>query len=39
MDIIHQKLPHGFKLFCVCDGHGTNGHLVVSFLKKKLLGN
>lgn len=36
LDIINQKLPLGLKLFCVCDGHGTNGHLVAAFIRKKL---
>lgn len=36
IDIINQKLPLGLKLFCVCDGHGTNGHLVAAFIRKKL---
>lgn len=36
IDVINQKLPLGLKLFCVCDGHGTNGHLVAAFIRKKL---
>lgn len=37
LDIVTQKLPFGIKLFCICDGHGTNGHLVTAFIRKKLL--
>ena len=37
IDIIDQRLPHGVKLFCICDGHGVNGHHVSAFIKKKLL--
>jgi serine/threonine protein phosphatase PrpC len=36
IDVINQKLPLGLKLFCVSDGHGTNGHLVAAFIRKKL---
>ena len=29
----------GIKLFCICGGHGTNGHHVVAFIKKRFLEN
>ena len=35
--IIETKLPFGLKLFCVCDGHGLNGHLVSSFIRTHLI--
>ena len=35
--IIETALPHGVKLFCVCDGHGLNGHLVSAFIKNHLI--
>jgi serine/threonine protein phosphatase PrpC len=38
IEIIEQKLPFGIKLFCVCDGHGVNGHHVAAFIKKKMIG-
>jgi len=37
--IIDIKLPFEVKLFCVCDGHGLNGHLVSAFIKSHLLSN
>ena len=38
IEIIDQKLPFGVKLFCVCDGHGANGHHVSGYIRKKLIG-
>ena len=35
--IIDTKLPFGLKLFCVCDGHGLNGHIVSGFIKTHLI--
>lgn len=35
--IVEEKLPHGPKLYCVCDGHGVNGHLVSAFIKTTLI--
>lgn len=35
--VIDVKMPFGIKLFCVCDGHGLNGHLVSAFIKTHLL--
>ena len=35
--IVESALPHGVKLYCVCDGHGLNGHLVSAFIKANLL--
>ena len=35
--IVENTLPHGVKLFCVCDGHGLNGHLVSAFIKQHLV--
>ena len=35
--IIDMKLPFGLKLFCVCDGHGLNGHNVSGFIKTFLI--
>ena len=35
--IVDEKLPHNIKLYCVCDGHGLNGHLVSAFLKVNLI--
>ena len=35
--IIEEKFPHGIKLYCVCDGHGLNGHLVTAFIKTSLI--
>ncbi len=35
--IIENKLPHNIKLFCVCDGHGLNGHNVSNFIKVNLV--
>lgn len=29
----------GLKLYCVCDGHGLNGHLVSAFIKIHLISN
>lgn len=37
--IVEEKLPHGLKLYCVCDGHGLNGHLVSAFIKGALISN
>lgn len=34
---IVDSFQHGVKLYCVCDGHGLNGHLVSAFIKQKLL--
>lgn len=36
--IVDQKLPHNIQIFCICDGHGSNGHLVAAFIKYRLLG-
>jgi serine/threonine protein phosphatase PrpC len=35
--IIETGLPHGVKLYCVCDGHGLNGHVVSAFIKQNLI--
>lgn len=35
--IVETSLPHGVKLFCVCDGHGLNGHMVSAFIKNNLI--
>jgi hypothetical protein len=35
--IIETRLPHGVKMFCVCDGHGLNGHLVSAFIRSQLI--
>ena len=35
--IVENTLPHGVKLYCVCDGHGLNGHLVSAFIKQFLI--
>lgn len=35
--IIDTKLPHDLKIYCVCDGHGLNGHLVSSFIRVQLI--
>lgn len=35
--IVDTNLPYGVKLYCVCDGHGLNGHLVSAFIKQCLL--
>lgn len=35
--IIETNLPHSVKLYCVCDGHGLNGHLVSAFIKQNLI--
>jgi hypothetical protein len=32
-----QKMMEGMKAFVVCDGHGTNGHLVSGYIKSHLL--
>jgi serine/threonine protein phosphatase PrpC len=37
MIIIEHKLPNNLKLFCVCDGHGVNGHHVSNFIKIHLI--
>lgn len=37
--IVEEKLPHGLKLYCVCDGHGLNGHLVTAFMRGALISN
>jgi serine/threonine protein phosphatase PrpC len=37
--IAETKLLFGLKLFCVCDGHGLNGHLVSAFIKANLISN
>lgn len=37
--ITETRFPFGIKLFCVCDGHGLNGHLVSAFLKTHLISN
>lgn len=28
---------HNLRLYCVCDGHGLNGHLVSAFIKANLI--
>jgi len=35
--VIDTKLPYGIKIFCVCDGHGLNGHLVSGFIRTQLI--
>jgi serine/threonine protein phosphatase PrpC len=35
--LINTKLPHGLKVFCVCDGHGLNGHYVSDFIHSELV--
>lgn len=35
--ITESALPHGVKLYCVCDGHGLNGHLVSAYIKLNLI--
>ena len=30
---IVESFQHGVKLYCVCDGHGLNGHKVSAFIK------
>lgn len=35
--IIETNLPHSVRLYCVCDGHGLNGHLVSAFIKHNLI--
>jgi|JI9StandDraft_1071089.scaffolds.fasta_scaffold365490_2 serine/threonine protein phosphatase PrpC len=35
--VIDTKLLHGLKMFCVCDGHGLNGHLVSAFIRTQLI--
>ena len=35
--IVEEKLPVGLKLYCVCDGHGLNGHHVTAFIKSALV--
>jgi serine/threonine protein phosphatase PrpC len=37
--IVDVKLPFGLKVFGVCDGHGTNGHLVSAFIKAYFISN
>lgn len=37
--IVEEKLPHNLKLYCICDGHGLNGHLVSAFIKTALISN
>ncbi len=34
---IDQKLPFGLKLYCVCDGHGLNGHIVSQYIKAHMI--
>ena len=34
--IVENFHPYGIKLFCVCDGHGLNGHMVSAFIKNHL---
>lgn len=34
---VDQKLPFGLKCYCVCDGHGLNGHIVSSFIKTHMM--
>lgn len=36
---IMENLPQGVKLYCVCDGHGLNGHTVSAFIKQHLISN
>ncbi len=31
--LIDTKLHFGLKVYCVCDGHGLNGHHVSAFIK------
>jgi serine/threonine protein phosphatase PrpC len=35
--LIDTKLPHGLKVYCVCDGHGLNGHHVSDFIRSDLI--
>ena len=35
--IVENNLPLGVRLYCVCDGHGLNGHLVSGFIKQSLV--
>jgi serine/threonine protein phosphatase PrpC len=35
--VIDTKLPFGLKVYCVCDGHGLNGHHVSGFIKVELI--
>jgi serine/threonine protein phosphatase PrpC len=35
--LIDTKLPHGLKVFCICDGHGLNGHHVSDFIRSELV--
>lgn len=37
--IMETKLPFDLKLYCICDGHGVNGHLVSAFIKTELISN
>ena len=37
MAIVETKLPFGLRMYCVCDGHGLNGHLVSSFIRTHLV--
>lgn len=37
--IVEEKLLHHIKLYCICDGHGINGHLVTAFIKNVLISN
>lgn len=34
---IEQKFAFGLKCFCVCDGHGLNGHTVSAYIKNFLI--
>ena len=35
--LIDTKLHFGLKVYCVCDGHGLNGHHVSAFIKAELV--
>ena len=35
--IVEHFVPHGVRLYCVCDGHGLNGHMVSAFIKNHLI--
>jgi serine/threonine protein phosphatase PrpC len=35
--VMDVKMAHGLKMFCVCDGHGLNGHLVSAFIRVQLV--
>jgi hypothetical protein len=34
---IEQRLQFGLKCYCVCDGHGLNGHTVSAFIKTHMI--